>query len=100
MGELYLRAVATDESPAAVHGDFGEAARWSPQLVIVQVGGNDLYGGKDPPLEAEWVGSCKYTRNLPSPVASGSCWQVACPSRRRTVDIVACVSGFILTDCL
>lgn len=57
MGELYRRAVATDDSVAAQHRDFGAAANWSPQLVVVQVGGNDLYGGKDPPSEAAWVAS-------------------------------------------
>jgi hypothetical protein len=57
MGELYRRAVATDDSVAAQHQDFGSAANWSPQLVVVQVGGNDLYGGKDPPSEAAWVAS-------------------------------------------
>ena len=57
MGELYLRAVATDDSVAAQHRDFGPAANWSPHLVVVQVGGNDLYGGKLPPSEAAWVAS-------------------------------------------
>ena len=57
MGELYCRAVATDGSVSGRHQDFGPTAIWSPQLVIVQVGGNDLYGGKDPPSEAAWVDS-------------------------------------------
>lgn len=57
MGELYRRAVATDDTVSGQHHDFGPAAIWSPQLVIVQVGGNDLYGGKSPPSEAAWVES-------------------------------------------
>ena len=53
--DYFLRAVARDDSEAARHTDFGAEAAWRPQLVVIVVGGNDLYGGKTPPSEEEFV---------------------------------------------
>ena len=53
--DYFQRAVARDDSEAARHTDFGAEAAWRPQLVVIVVGGNDLYGGKTPPSEEEFV---------------------------------------------
>lgn len=41
MESVYFRAIATD--PSSRHSF---AAEWQPQLVVVNVGGNDLFGGR------------------------------------------------------
>ena len=44
MAAVFGRALGSD--PTSEH-DFGSS--WQPDLVVVQVGGNDLYGGRPPP---------------------------------------------------
>jgi lysophospholipase L1-like esterase len=46
---VMARSLASD--PSSNH-DF---SRWQPQLVVVQVGGNDLYGGKEAPSRDAFI---------------------------------------------
>jgi len=48
--DVYLRTIALDLTTK--DHDF-EAGDWRPELVVVQVGGNDLYGGEPEPTSKE-----------------------------------------------
>ena len=50
IAEIYERCLGNDGS----RFDFATAA-WSPQIVCVDVGANDVYGGRAPPSEAAFV---------------------------------------------
>lgn len=50
IAEIYARALGSLDG----RFDFAAAA-WSPQVVCVDVGANDLYGGRAPPSEAAFV---------------------------------------------
>lgn len=77
LGEYYERALAT---VAGSRLDFAASA-WTPQLVVIQVGANDLYGGTPPPSVEAFVGAyvallALIRRRRPAP-----CVMVCCLAR-------------------
>lgn len=73
LGELYSRAVLSRHG--SVHPyDAGEgSANWAPHAVLLEVGANDLYGGRAPPTHkafvAAYVALLKQVRSFRPPPA-------------------------------